>query len=147
MTEMESAHATGRIDWETPPEFFKQYDDIYHFTLDVCADASNRKVERFFTKEQNGLAQDWSGERCWCNPPYGRGEIGKWVKKASEEAQRDALVVMLLPARTSTPWFHDYLWLQPEVSIEFIRGRMKFVGAQNSAMFPSMVVTFFPWNL
>jgi site-specific DNA-methyltransferase (adenine-specific) len=83
----------------------------------------------------DGLKQEWTGV-CWCNPPYGR-KIGLWVEKA---AKAECTVVMLLPARTDTRWFHDYIYGYAE--IRFIRGRLKFGGAQNSAPFPSMIVIF-----
>lgn len=86
--EMESAKATGRIDWETPPEFFQKYDDIHNFTLDVCADGINQKVDRYFTEIEDGLQQDWSKDRCWCNPPYGRAVLGKWVRKRRNSSKR-----------------------------------------------------------
>lgn len=78
-------------------------------------------------------------ERVWCNPPYGR-EIGKWVEKAYDESLKGAMVVMLLPARTDTRWFHDYIYNKAE--IRFVRGRLKFGDSKNSAPFPSMVVIF-----
>lgn len=144
---MESANATGRTDWETPPEFFKKYDDMFHFTLDVCASESNHKVEKYFSEKDDGLEQSWAGQVCWCNPPYGRGAIDKWVRKAGTEAAHNAAtVVMLLPARTSTSWFHDYIYGKRDVGIIFIRGRLKFVGALTGAMFGSMVVVFHPWT-
>lgn len=121
--------------WETPQELFCKYDSIYHFETDVCALPENTKCERFFSPDIDGLQQEWHGV-CWCNPPYGR-EVGKWVKKAAESF---ATVVMLLPARTDTSWFHDYCL--PYGNIEFLRGRLKFGKAKNSAPFPSMVVVF-----
>ena len=90
--------------WETPQWLFDELNEKYHFDLDVCATPKNAKCERFFTQEQDGLAQEWTGN-VWCNPPYGR-QIGKWVKKAYESKAH--IVVMLLPARTDTGWFHDY---------------------------------------
>lgn len=124
-------------DWETPQEVFDKLDKEFHFTLDVAASPTNAKCADYFTKEQNGLAQEWRGV-VWCNPPYGR-EVGKWVAKA---ATSNALVVMLLPARTDTAWFHDYIYGKAEV--RFIRGRLKFGGCKNAAPFPSMVVIFDP---
>lgn len=121
--------------WETPQELFDKYNAIHHFETDVCALAENTKCNRYFTPEIDGLKQDWKGV-CWCNPPYGR-HIGEWVKKAVES---DAKVVMLLPARTDTKWFHEYCL--PYGQIEFIKGRLKFGGAQNPAPFPSMIVLF-----
>ena len=104
-------------------------------TCDVCATTDNAKCKEFYSPEQDGLAQEWTGV-CWCNPPYGR-EIGKWVRKAAESS---CTVVMLLPARTDTKWFHDYIYGKAE--IRFIKGRLKFGDAKNSAPFPSMVVIF-----
>lgn len=130
--------SSERIDWATPQDLFDDLDLEFGFTLDPCADASNHKCPRYFTKEQNGLAQDWTGERVFCNPPYGR-EIGLWVKKCAEHS---GLAVMLIPARTDTRWFHEYIYHKPNVEIRFLRGRVKFEGAANAAPFPSMVVIF-----
>ena len=121
--------------WETPQELFDKYDEIYRFETDVCALPENAKCKRFFTPEMDGLKQEWTGV-CWCNPPYGR-QIGKWVEKAVKSF---ATVVMLLPARTDTKWFHD--WCLPYGKIEFLRGRLKFGGCDNPAPFPSMIVVF-----
>jgi phage N-6-adenine-methyltransferase len=123
--------------WATPQELFDKYDAIYHFETDVCALHENAKCKRFFTPEMDGLKQEWTGV-CWCNPPYGR-QIGKWVEKACKSC---ATVVMLLPARTDTKWFHDYIYNKPNVEIRFIKGRLKFGDSKNSAPFPSMVVIF-----
>ena len=122
-------------EWETPQDFFNTLDAEFHFYLDVCATPQNAKCKSYYTKAENGLAQEWAGT-CWCNPPYGR-EIGKWVKKASESK---TTVVMLLPARTDTKWFHDYIYGKAE--IRFIKGRLKFGNCKNSAPFPSMIVVF-----
>ena len=121
--------------WETPQDLFDKYDAIYRFETDVCALPENAKCKRFFTPEMDGLKQEWTGV-CWCNPPYGR-QIGKWVEKAVKSS---ATVVMLLPARTDTKWFHD--WCLPYGKIEFLRGRLKFGGCDNSAPFPPMIVVF-----
>lgn len=127
--------------WETPQDFFDELDAEFHFTLDACALPENAKCARYCTPEQDGLSQPWTGV-VWCNPPYGRN-IGKWVQKAHEENRRNNnYIVMLLPARTDTKWFHDYILSKAE--IRFIRGRLKFGGAKNSAPFPSMVVVFRP---
>ena len=123
-------------EWATPQDLFDQLDEEYHFTLDPCCTEENKKCRRYFTKKDNGLLQDWGGQVVFCNPPYGK-EIGKWVKKASEE---NALTVLLLPARTDTKWFHDYIYNKAD--IVFLKGRLKFGNAKNSAPFPSMVVVF-----
>lgn len=121
--------------WATPQDFFDALDAEFRFDLDACALPENAKCERYFTPEQDGLAQEWSGI-VWCNPPYGR-QIGKWVKKAAEAG---CDVVMLLPARTDTAWFHDYIYGKAE--IRFVRGRLKFGGAKWNAPFPCMVVIY-----
>ena len=127
--------------WATPQDFFDKLDAEFHFTLDPCADEFNRKCEKFFTKEQDGLAKDWTGERVFCNPPYGR-EIQHWVRKCFKEVMEGGcpLAVMLIPSRTDTKWFHDYVYGKSEV--RFIKGRLKFGGAKYNAPFPSMVVVF-----
>lgn len=126
--------------WATPQTFFDTLNTEFNFTLDACAIPSNAKCNNYFTPEQNGLAQKWTGT-VWCNPPYGR-TIGAWVEKAYKsyrEGDADT-VVMLLPARTDTKWFHTYIYGIAE--IKFIKGRLKFGDAKSSAPFPSMVVIF-----
>lgn len=127
--------------WATPQAFFDTLDAIYHFDLDVCADAQNAKCWRFFSEQDNGLYQPWAPNRCWMNPPYGR-EIRRWVQKAYEESLQGATVVCLLPARTDTGWWHEYI--QPHAEVTFVRGRLKFGDAKNGAPFPSAVAVFRP---
>lgn len=127
------------MDWETPQDFFNALNARFSFTLDVCALPENAKCSRYFTPEVNGLSVPWTGERCFMNPPYGR-EISAWVAKARREAERGALVVGLLPARTDTAWFHEHVY--PHAHIKFLRGRIKFVGAASSAPFPSMIAVW-----
>ena len=130
--------------WETPQDLFDKLNEEFHFNLDVCATADNAKCAAFYSPEQDGLIQPWYGN-CWCNPPYGR-QVGKWVKKAYDTAYVNGnLVVMLLPARTDTSWFHDYIYHKAE--IRFLRGRLKFGNSKNSAPFPSMIVIFNPKKL
>ena len=126
--------------WETPKDLFDKLNKEFHFVLDVCATPENAKCEEFYTKEQDGLKQPWKGT-VWCNPPYGR-QIGEWVRRAFLASVSGSTVVMLLPARTDTRWFHEYIYGKAE--IRFIRGRLKFGGSKNSAPFPSMVVVFMP---
>lgn len=139
------AFSTERDDWRTPQDFFDKLDNEFHFTLDACASESNYKCENYYTVEDDGLSQDWSGQVVFCNPPYGRSETGKWVKKGYEEGMKhNTTVVMLVPARTDTKWFHDYIYNKAE--IRFIKGRLKFRSAEGKkpdrAPFPSMVVVY-----
>jgi phage N-6-adenine-methyltransferase len=126
-------------EWATPFDFFAAIQKEFSLDLDVCARPENTKLPQFFTPEMDGLKQDWESYRCWMNPPYGR-EISKWVKKAATGGAE--IVVCLLPARTDTKWFHDYIYKKPNVEIRFIKGRLKFGDAKNSAPFPSMIVIF-----
>lgn len=133
-----SGMMTSRTDlWSTPQAFFDTLDREFGFTLDVCATKENAKCSRFFSLEDDGLNQIWDGT-CWMNPPYGR-EIGLWMRKAFESSKECATVVCLIPARTDTAWWHNYA---AHGEVRFIRGRLKFGGAKNSAPFPSAVVVF-----
>lgn len=127
--------------WETPKELFDKLNREYNFTLDVCAIHKNAKCKKYFTPQQNGLKQNWGGH-CFMNPPYG-GEIGKWIEKAYKESRKiNCTVVALLPARTDTRWFHEWIYRMHGVEVEFLKGRLKFGNSTNSAPFPSMVVVF-----
>lgn len=132
--------SSARHDWETPQAFFDRLDAEFGFTLDVCALPHNAKCDHYFTPDDDGLAQTWDGV-CWMNPPYGR-EIGKWVAKAWQSSLAGATVVCLLPARTDTNWWHRYVMRSSEIRL--VRGRLRFVGAESSAPFPSAVVVFRP---
>lgn len=130
------------MDWETPQDFFDEIDNEFHFTLDACADETNHKCDKYFSESDDGLKQNWGGQTVWCNPPYGK-EISKWVQKCSEEAKhKNTTVVMLIPARTDTKYFHEYIYNKPNVEIRFVKGRIHFVGGNGGAPFPSMVVVF-----
>lgn len=131
--------SSAKTDWETPQGIFDELDGEFHFQLDPCASDSNTKCKAYFSSD--GLERGWANYgSVFVNPPYGRG-LGDWVKKAQVESQSGCVVVMLLPARTDTRWFHD--WVLPWAKeIRFIRGRLKFGGATNSAPFPSMIVVF-----
>lgn len=127
-------------EWSTPQNLFDKLNEEFHFDLDVCANESNHKCTLYYDKLQDGLKMPWQNHVVWCNPPYGK-EIGKWVKAAYvEHVTHGTTIVMLLPARTDTIWFHDYIlgW----ADIRFIKGRLKFGNSRNSAPFPSMLAIF-----
>jgi len=124
-------------DWPTPQNYFDEVNKEFNFTLDVCASRENAKCPKFFTKEDDGLAQEWDGV-IWMNPPYGRG-IKDWMRKAYESWVLGATVVCLVPARTDTSWWHDFAM---HGEIRFIRGRLKFGNAKANAPFPSALVIF-----
>ena len=124
--------------WSTPQYLFDELNKEFNFTIDVCAIPENAKCQKFYTPDIDGLQQKWDGV-CWCNPPYGRS-IGKWVEKSYEEYCKGNIIVMLLPARTDTKWFHNYIYGKAE--IRFIKGRLKFGNSKNSAPFPSMICIY-----
>lgn len=134
-----SLFASNSSEWETPQWLFNDLDAQWDFTLDPCATPENAKCSLYYTKEDDGLTKDWSGHRVFLNPPYGRS-IGKWVKKAYEESLKGAVVVCLLPSRTDTLYWHSYV--MRATVIDFIKGRLKFGGSENSAPFPSTIVLF-----
>ena len=125
-------------EWATPQSFFDQLNKEFGFTLDPCCTHENAKCEHHYTIEEDGLSQNWGGQIVFCNPPYGR-DLPKWVKKCHDES-RQATIVMLIPARTDTRWFHNYIYHKAE--IRFIKGRLKFGESKTSAPFPSMVVIY-----
>lgn len=129
-------------EWATPQDFFDNLNKKYNFNLDPCATPINAKCDLFYTIEDNGLQKNWKGKRVFCNPPYGR-DVKYWVRKCAIEAKNnDTKIVLLIPARTDTRYFHKYIYQKPNVKIEFIKGRLKFGDGKNSAPFPSMVVIF-----
>ena len=136
----ESVHfMSKRSDWATPQDFFDKLDKKFNFDLDVCADATNAKCKRYYSVADDALTKIWKGY-CFMNPPYGR-EIKKWVKKAYHSAETgEATVVCLLPSRTDTKWWHEYIMRAD--TVWFVKGRLKFDGHKNSAPFPSVVAVF-----
>jgi phage N-6-adenine-methyltransferase len=140
MSNMSVHFSSANQEWGTPQDLFLALDKEFRFELDAAATSSNTKCKVYFDKTSNGLEQDWSTYgTVWVNPPYGRGVTGKWVKKAYEEAQKGCTVVMLLPSRTDTIYFHTWIM---KGEIRFLKGRLKFEGAKDSAPFPSMIVVF-----
>ena len=131
--------SSGKDDWETPKELFKELDREFHFTLDPCCTPETAKCKKFYTEKEDGLSKDWERETVFCNPPYSPGKQNVWVEKCYRESRKPGTkVVALLPARTDTKRFHEYIWGKAE--IRFLKGRLKFEGSKNTAPFPSMVV-------
>jgi len=152
-------HFSSKTDeWATPQDFFDKLNETYKFNLDPCANNKNHKCKFYFTRNDNWLSMDWRiydfhlwliwnnqyyPSRVFCNPPYWRA-LKDWVKKASEEIKKDYcdLIVMLIPARTDTKYFHEYIYRKENIEIEFIKWRLKFWDSKNAAPFPSMLIIF-----
>lgn len=127
-------------EWSTPQWLFNELDSEFHFTLDPCCTHENAKCRKHYTIMEDGLSKSWGGESVFCNPPYGR-TIHKWVEKAWRESTKpNTIVVLLIPARTDTRYFHDYILYRSE--IRFLRDRIDFNEIGGRAPFPSMVVVF-----
>jgi phage N-6-adenine-methyltransferase len=141
--------SSKKDEWATPDDFVRKLErehleGIAKFSLDPCASKDNHKAPLYFTKEDDGLRLNWEGHTVFCNPPY--SQIKKWVKKCYEESRKEGTqVCLLIPARTDTKFWHDYV-MKAEV-IYLVKGRIKFDDGKetkNSAPFPSAVVWF--WN-
>ncbi len=138
--------SSKNLSWCTPPDLFKELDQEFHFDLDPAATDKSAKCAKYYTPADDGLSKDWGGCRVFCNPPYGR-RIQEWVRKGYEESQKPGtLVVMLIPARTDTSYFHDYIFGGKADEVRFLRGRIKFTdedgNAKDAAPFPSAVIVW-----
>lgn len=137
-------HSNNSYDyWATPQWLFDELNKQFKFTTDVCASKGNAKCKKYFSCKEDGLKQKWKGV-CWCNPPYGRGQIDKWMKKAYESSLEGATVVCLVTSATDTRWWHNY---SMKGEVRFIKGRVKFVmkgHANKPAPFSSTIVIFHP---
>lgn len=131
---------TGKDDWQTPKDLFLALDAVFHFTLDPCSTHENALCAKHYTKQEDGLSQNWGGEIVFMNPPYCR-ETGKWIEKAYRESENGATVVCLIPARPDTSYWQEII-LPYAASIRFFRKRIHFSGSKNPAGFPSALVVF-----
>lgn len=140
--------SSKRQDWATPEDIFNELNKEFNFTLDPCCSELTKKCEKYYTIETDGLSKSWEGERVFVNPPFGR-EQAAWIKKGFEESMKpNTIVVFLIPARTDTRAFHNYIYGKAE--IRFIKGRLKFINPSSNtpkekwtaAPFPSMIVIF-----
>ena len=137
---MEVHYGSKKHTWETPQDFFNKLNEIFNFNLDSCAETGTAKCSNFYTKEDDALTKDWEGV-VWCNPPYGR-EQAKFVLKAYEESvKHNSTVVVLIPARPDTKLWQNIIFPNAN-QVCFIKGRLKFGGAKESAPFPSALVVF-----
>lgn len=136
--------SSKNMNWCTPQYLFDYLDHEFHFVLDAAATENTKKCDLCYTPDHSGLDHSWNvGGSVFCNPPYGRS-IGKWVKKAFEESKTGVTIVLLIPARTDTSYFHDYIYGKAE--IRFLKGRIHFTDEFGNisapAPFPSMIVVY-----
>lgn len=126
--------------WVTPHSLFDPLHAEFNLEIDSAASKDNALLPCFWDVQTDAFKQDWHDRRIWCNPPYSRKEIYKWVERCAMGGA--TMVVALLPARTDTRWFHDFIYNKPGVEIRFLKGRIKFSGTTGAGKFPSMVVIF-----
>ena len=137
MARFEKKFESATVEWPTPQELFDEINAEFRFTTDVAATAENAKCAHYYTKEQDGLKQDWRGV-CWMNPPYGRAMVD-WLRKAIRETWNGTTTVCLIPARTNTAWWHDWVM---KGEVRFIRGEVTFKGQKNGLWMPMAIVVF-----
>lgn len=144
-------YSSNKDEWETPSEIFNPLDAEFDFDIDVCASADNRKCQIYYDASQDGLSRPWASlnyKVSWCNPPY--SNLKEWIAKNAEEAKKGMTCVMLIPSRTDTKAWHTYIYdakrwrFSPGVEVRFLPGRVRFVGGEHCAPFPSCIVIFRP---
>jgi len=137
-------YSSAFASWRTPRGVFDDLHAEFDFTVDGCSSDENALLERHWTERDEPLLKSWTGERVFINPPYGR-QISRWMEKAWTESAH-ALIVALVPSRTDTAWWHDYVMRSSE--IRFVRGRLEFAGHvkenpdSHNAPFPSAIVVW-----
>lgn len=135
-----SQGCTNKDKWETPVKLFQDLNNEFNFTLDPCCETETAKCNKFYTDLEDGLKQDWSGERVYVNPPYSKNNIDKWMQKCYEESKKGTLIVALIPVSTSSKWFHNFVWNKCE--LRFIKGRIRFIGGEFTAPFSSCLAIY-----
>lgn len=137
-----SLFSSNKEEYKTPQCLFELLHKEFQFTLDAAASQTNTKCSQFYAREDDALAQDWPGH-VWCNPPYGRN-ISRWVEKGYMESRKGSTVVMLLPSRTDTLWWHK--WVMKAKEIRFLNQRLTFEGTNNKSPMPCSIIVFTSGN-
>ena len=137
---------SNKQNWETPKELFDKLNSEFNFELDAAASDENHKCENYFTEEQNALEQDWSKyNSIFINPPYDSKLQTDFLKKAYETNKKHGTtIVLLIPSRTDTARWHEYIF--DKADVRFLRGRIKFevdgVPHKDPAPFPSAIIIY-----
>ena len=137
---------SSKQDWETPKKIFNELNKEFNFDLDAMANKNNAKCLNYFSEEEDSLKQDWSKfQSIFINPPYKSNIQNATIKKAYETNKKYGnTIVLLIPARTDTSRWHDYIFGKAEV--RFLRGRLTFEvdgkPYKDPATFPSAIVVY-----
>lgn len=125
----------SKNDYKTPPEIYERAlsrFEIPKFDLDVCCSEKNIPAENYYIQGQkDGLTENWK-QFNWCNPPF--NECKLWVRKAFIELQKGNQTAMLIPVRTETEYWHNYILFDDNVSIDWLRKGYKFLDENNNEM-------------
>ena len=133
-------------EWETPQDLFDALDNIYRFDFDAACTKANCKCKGGAVSEiVNSLELDWHriSKSIWLNPPYSRGNINKFMKKAWEESQEGCTVVCLVRFDPSAKWYQKYVY-DKAAEVLMLARRVKFIGAKSAYNFPCCVVIYYP---
>lgn len=143
MSNIKGCFSSNSDEWSTPLDLFFDLDKEFNFTLDPCCSEDNKLCFTHFTKDDDGLSLSWDGFCVFCNPPY--SDISRWVQKCFREwMAHNITIVLLIPSRTDTVYFHEFIY--PFCELRFIKGRLHFSNSKQSAPFPSMIAIYKPRN-
>ena len=144
MASFDGKFDSERQDWPTPQDMFEALDKVYEFNFDLAAGKENSKCKHFYSQEQDALIQEWTASSCWLNPPYGgtgSNKLAAWIKKAHESSEKYGnRIVVLIPARTNTSWWHKHCMKAKEIL--FVEGRPKFGDAKHGLPQPLAIIIF-----
>jgi site-specific DNA-methyltransferase (adenine-specific) len=143
MASLKERFKSVKQEWITPRELFSRLDGEFHFNVDLAADETNHKCDHYYSAKDNAMTKEWVGV-CWLNPPYGDGAspLKNWVAKACRESEAGNTVVMLIPVRSNTNWWH--LFCMKAAEVRFLKGRPRFGDAKHGLPHPLAVVVFRP---
>lgn len=136
------------VEHGTPPEIFDPLNAEFHFTLDAAASDENALCDCYYTKEEDGSKQDWTGHTVWCNPPFNAESLRKFTQQAMRQVANGVTTALHVPAKTDQPWFH-WLWERYQagvwrVEFRWIQGRVQYVGNPDGAPFPTLTIIVGP---
>ena len=130
---MKYNYTRSKNDYMTPVELLNRALNTKQkelFDLDVCCSRENVPAIHYYKYgEKDGLKEPWK-KLNWCNPPF--DECAKWIKKAYLEQQEGKETVMLIPVRSETRYWHDYILYNPKVKIEWLRKGYSFINPETN---------------
>ncbi len=139
MSTFDTRFKSKGVEYTTPDKLFQPLNDEFNFKLDAASSPQNKKCSLFYTEYDDGLACPWVTST-WCNPPYGQ-QLPKWARKGyTEHHERGITVVMLLPIRSNTKYWRDYIHYG-KAEIRFVDWKPAFNG-ENGFSTPLAVIVW-----